>query len=123
VDYPGSRKRTQGKSKGNVRAMHKDIAAGKLIALNFNDTDRQIEVGAKVVDDAEWKKVEEGVYTGFSIGGGYVNRWPDPGTALTRYTARPTEVSLVDNPCMPGAVLRRSRATGLPKSASSQVWG
>src|SRR4051812_10490368 len=51
-------KRTGGKSKGNVRAMHKDIAAGKLVALNFNDAQRQIEVGAKVVDDAEWKKVE-----------------------------------------------------------------
>src|SRR5262249_22633370 len=70
-------KATGGKSLGNVRAMHGKVAAGKVTALTFNDDQRQIEICAKVVDDAEWKKVEEGVYTGFSQGGAYVKRWKD----------------------------------------------
>jgi hypothetical protein len=31
----------------------------------------------KIVDDAEWNKVLEGVYTEFSIGAGYAKLWPD----------------------------------------------
>src|SRR5581483_10105438 len=55
-----------GKSFGNLRAMHGQVAAGKLVDIAFNDADRRIEICGKVVDDAEWAKVEEGVYTGFS---------------------------------------------------------
>src|SRR4051812_24304651 len=62
-------KATQGKSLGNLRAMHQPVAAGKLTAMDFDDDAQTIDVCAKVVDDAEWQKVEEGVYTGFSIGG------------------------------------------------------
>src|SRR6185295_12168500 len=88
-------KSTDGKSLGNVRAMHGKVAAGKVTAINFNDTDKQIEICAKVVDDNEWKKVEEGVYTGFSQGGAYVKRWKtDDG--VQKYTADPGEISLVD---------------------------
>jgi hypothetical protein len=43
------------------------------------------------------------VYTGFSQGGRYVKRWADPDTGLTRYTAEPHEISLVDLPCVPDA--------------------
>ena len=57
---------TDGKSLGNLRAMHGHIAAGKLVEIAFNDEARQVEICGKVVDDAEWLKVEEGVYTGFS---------------------------------------------------------
>lgn len=103
-------KDTDGKSLGNLRAMHGKVAAGKLTDLVFNDTAKQVEVCAKVVDDAEWRKVEEGVYTGFSIGGSYVKQWPDATlmkedgkTPLTRYEARPSELSLVDRPCIPTA--------------------
>src|SRR5205085_9620927 len=43
-------------------------------------------------------------YTGFSMGGHYVKRWKDEANPqLTRYTPRPSEVSLVDNPCIPTA--------------------
>ena len=62
-------KSTGGKSLGNVRAMHGAVAAGKVTKINFNDADKQIEICAKVIDDAEWEKVAEGVYTGFSQGG------------------------------------------------------
>src|SRR5271165_638654 len=92
-----------GKSRGAVRAMHGRIAAGKLTDIAFDDDAKRIVVAAKIVDDDEWLKVCEGVYTGFSQGGRYVKRWPDPETNLTRYTAEPQEISLVDLPCLPDA--------------------
>jgi hypothetical protein len=92
-----------GKSLGAVRAMHGRVAAGKLTDISFDDEGKRILVAAKIVDDEEWLKVKEGVYTGFSQGGRYVKRWPDPDTGLTRYTAEPSEISLVDLPCVPGA--------------------
>jgi hypothetical protein len=98
-------------SLGNVRAMHGKVAAGKVIAIDFNDVDKAIDIGTKVVDDGEWKKVEEGVYTGFSIGGSYVKKWKDG--ELTRYTAQPAEISLVDNPCVPTARFTMVKADGV----------
>lgn len=99
-------------SKGNVRGMHTEIAAGRFADMVFNDDARNIEVAAKVVDDGEWRKVKEGVYTGFSIGGKYVKRWPDAALKATRYTAQPAEGSLVDNPCMYGATFTAVKADG-----------
>ena len=92
-----------GKSFGAVRAMHAPIAAGKLTDIAFDDDAKRITVAAKIVDDEEWRKVQEGVYTGFSQGGRYVKRWADPDTGLVRYTAEPHEISLVDLPCVPDA--------------------
>ena len=104
---------TDGRSFGNLRAMHGNVAAGKLVDIAFNDDAKQIEICGKVVDDAEWQKVEEGVYTGFSQGGRYLKRWPDPDApALTRYTAEPVEVSLVDHPCLPEATFALIKADG-----------
>jgi len=116
-----------GKSLGAVRAMHGKIAAGKLTDIDFDDKAKRIVVAAKIVDDDEWNKVVEGVYTGFSQGGRYVKRWPDAETGLTRYTAEPQEISLVDLPCLPdatfdvvkdGVVEKRAFAT---RAATAQV--
>lgn len=104
-----------GKSRGNLRAMHGAVAAGKVTALKFNDRKKQIEICAKVVDDAEWNKVAEGVYTGFSQGGTYVQRWTDD-DGLMRYTAAPSEISLVDLPCLPEARFEMVKGDG------SRVW-
>ena len=98
-----ARSASGGKSLGAVRAMHGRVAAGKITDIAFEDDEKRILVAAKIVDDDEWRKVEEGVYTGFSQGGRYVRRWPDPETGLTRFTAEPTEISLVDLPCLPDA--------------------
>jgi hypothetical protein len=98
-----AREASGGKSLGAVRAMHNRIAAGKLTDISFDDEGKRVLVSAKIVDDDEWAKVIEGVYTGFSQGGRYVKRWSDGDTGLTRYTADPTEISLVDVPCVPGA--------------------
>ena len=109
----GFAKTTDGKSLGNLRAMHGNVAAGKLVEIVFNDEAKQVEICGKVVDDAEWQKVEEGVYTGFSQGGRYLKRWPDPeNPSLMRYTAEPLEVSLVDHPCLPEATFSVIKADG-----------
>lgn len=95
---------TDGKSLGNIRAMHGNVAAGKAIAVDFNDTARAIDIGTKVVDENEWAKVLEGVYTGFSIGGKYIGDKTTEkidGKDVRRYTADPIEISLVDAPCIP----------------------
>jgi len=98
-------KATAGKSSGNVRSMHTNIAAGKLTDITFDDATKSIIGCAKIVDDNEWNKVLEGVYTGFSMGGKYVKRWTDSSNpALKRYTASVHEVSLVDSPCIPTAM-------------------
>jgi hypothetical protein len=106
-------KASDGKSVGNLRAMHGHIAAGKLETIAFDDAGKRIECCGKVVDDAEWAKVLEGVYTGFSMGGQYVKRWKDADDPqLTRYTPRPSEVSLVDSPCIPTATFEVVKEDG-----------
>jgi hypothetical protein len=119
-----------GKSFGAVRAMHTPIAAGKLTDIAFDDDAKRITVVAKIVDDDEWRKVQEGVYTGFSQGGRYVKRWADPDSGLTRYTADPHEISLVDLPCVrdatfdvvkDGMVERRSFASRPEASDSADA--
>lgn len=94
-------KATNGASQGNIRAMHGQIAAGKVQELIYNDEENAIDVVAKIVDDNEWKKCLEGVYTGFSIGGKYGARVTKGD--LKHYEAIPNEISLVDRPCIPTA--------------------
>lgn len=101
---------TGGLSKGNIRSMHRaDIAAGKVEEIEFDDDAKAVDLVVKVVDESEWTKVTEGVYTGFSMGGKYAKKWNDPtittsaGKPAVRYTAEPSEISLVDRPCVPTA--------------------
>jgi hypothetical protein len=102
-----------GKSLGNVRAMHNKVAAGKFTDIQFDDDNKRIEGAAKIVDDDEWEKVVEGVYTGFSIGGSYTKRWQDKDNpSLWRFTPELTEISLVDNPCVPTATFEYIKADG-----------
>lgn len=107
-------KASGGKSYGNVRAMHKTVAAGLFAQpIEFNDETKTMSAAARVVDDDEWKKCEEGVYTGFSVGGRYLKRWTDPkNPTLIRYEADPQEVSLVDLPCVKGATFSFVKAEG-----------
>ena len=103
-------KATEGKSLGNVREMHVPSAVGKLVAITFDDDLKQIRVGARIVDSVAWQKCTLGVYTGFSIGGAYVNAWKDG--EFVRFTASPVEISVVDNPCVPGAHFTAVKADG-----------
>jgi hypothetical protein len=103
-------KATDGKSLGNVREMHKPSAVGKLVAIDFDDSLKQVRVGARIVDSVAWQKCMLGVYTGFSIGGAYVKAWKDG--EYVRFTASPVEISVVDNPCVPGAHFTAVKADG-----------
>ena len=103
---------TAGRSLGNVREMHRASAVGKLVDLEFDDENKTIAVGAKIVDDDAWVKCVEGVYTGFSIGGRYVNIWLDDAGEFLRFTAQPVEISVVDNPAVPNAYFTAIKSDG-----------
>ncbi len=92
---------------GNIREMHQPWAAGKLVFSRFETAGetRGVYVEAKVVDDDAWKKVEEGVYNGFSLGGQKLEIRPDavaPRGRVTKVAIH--EISLVDRPANPEAV-------------------
>ena len=90
-----------------LREMHQLKAAGCGKGIEFNDDEKTIHVTAHVVDESAVKKVKAGVYIGFSQGGAYVgDPVPDPVfKGCVRYIADPGEVSLVDSPCLPEALL------------------
>jgi len=103
---------TKGKSKGNLRRMHQPHVAGHFEQVVLNDELKRVEVAAKVTDDDDWKKCLAGDYTGFSVGGDYVETWQDDVLKVLRYEGRPAEGSLVDNPCMYGAQFSHVKADG-----------
>jgi len=110
-------KATDGKSYGNLRAMHDaKKASGFIQNLNLDDQEKAVEVVAKVVDEDDWKKCLEGVYTGFSQGGRYVRKWFDGKT--NRYTAAPNEISLVDYPALKTATFSLVKADGIVEEKS-----
>ena len=91
---------------GNVREMHTSRAVGK--ALEMESTGTGFVVEAKIVDTDAAMKVEEGIYTGFSIGikGAYVDKSKAalakaPGGIIKGGTI--VELSLVDRPANPSA--------------------
>lgn len=93
-----------------LREMHGRNAVGAGKSIDFNDQRREIRMAFKVVDDSTWNKVLEKVLLGFSQGGRYVKRWLKDGQRY--YTASPGEVSLVDNPCLSGAMIEYVKADG-----------
>lgn len=87
----------------NLREMHKPSAVGVVKDAQFDD--RGCYIAAKVVDDAAWTKVCEGVYKGFSIGGKVVEK---SGNTINRL--RLHEISLVDRPANPEARIEMFKA-------------
>lgn len=94
----------------NVREMHQPSAVG--IVKEYEFRDEGIFIGAKIVDDSAWNKVQEGVYKGFSVGG---KKKPGGYNALTKtITAmRLSEISLVDRPANPEALIEMFKADTL----------
>jgi hypothetical protein len=112
VDWSaGIAKATGGKSVGNLRVMHGNTVAGKLIEMQCDDVSKSFPITAEVTDDNEWRKVLAGCYTGLSIGGRYLSKNKDA-SGVTRYVAAPTELSLVDLPCNPEAQFTVTKADG-----------
>ena len=99
---------------GNIREMHKLVAAGVAREITLDEEQHVGRVGAYIVDDQAWEKVRAGVYKGFSIGANPL-RWEvgkdykDP-IRVTEYEI--VEVSLVDKPKDPTSVIEMWRAAG-----------
>lgn len=106
-------KASGGKNLGNVRAMHGEVAAGHVVELECDDLTKSFPVCVQITDDNEWRKCQNGTYTGFSFGGRYVKKWPDAVlTKCKRYTADPRELSLADVPCVRGALITMVKSDG-----------
>lgn len=85
----------------NVREMHRPSAVG--VAQEAGVDARGLRIAAKVVDDDAWEKVKQGVYKGFSIGGRVTARDPNDHRVITGLEL--TEISLVDRPANPEAII------------------
>ena len=107
--------RSNGQNLMPLRSMHQPIAAGKVVQFDFLDAEKAIDICSHVVDSEEVKKVKAGVYTGYSVGGKYLKRWPDQKGQLVRYTADPMEISLVDTPAVPTAKFTLFKADDIEK--------
>jgi hypothetical protein len=89
-----------------LREMHQTVTQGAGRRMDFDDDAKKIRMGFSVVDPTAVKKWKAGCFVGFSQGGDYVKRWADPVfKGCMRYTARPLEVSAVDVPCLPSALV------------------
>jgi len=87
---------------GAIREMHKPIAAGVALKCDVGP-DGRTTIEAKIVDPSTVKKVEENVLKGFSIGGRVTERDSADGSVITGIQL--TEISLVDRPCNPEALV------------------
>ena len=93
----------------NVREMHQPSAVGVVKEYSFDDN--ATNIGVYVVDDMAWKKVKEGVYKGFSIGGRKLPGGYDPATK-TISALDLVEISLVDRPANPEALIQMFKMEG-----------
>ena len=99
-----------------IREMHQPLAAGAALYAEV-DEDGATRICAHVVDPLAVKKVKAGVYKGLSIGGRVLAR--DPADASLITAIRLDEISLVDRPCNPEAVidLWKAQAPSAPTPA------
>ena len=93
---------------GALREMHQPLAAGTAIA---SVADGITTVKAHVVDPVAVKKVLAKVYKGLSIGGKVTSRDSVDKTIITGLSL--CEISLVDRPANPDAVLTMWKADGI----------
>jgi hypothetical protein len=92
---------------GPLREMHQNIAAGAVEKAEVQ-ADGRTYIEAIVVDPASVKKVQAGVLKGFSVGGKCLGRDTAEPHVITKM--RLTEISLVDRPCNPEAVISMYKA-------------
>ena len=88
---------------GPLREMHQNIAAGIVEHAEMME-DGKTFISARVVDPVSVKKVQAGVLKGFSVGGKKLPGGYDPVTKIIS-KMRLTEISLVDRPNNPEAVI------------------
>jgi phage head maturation protease len=90
----------------NIREMHQPSAIG--VAKEAELDGKGLHLAAKIVDDDAWRKVVEGVYKGFSIGGRVTARDSSASHVITGVDL--LEISLVDRPANPEAVIELYKA-------------
>jgi HK97 family phage prohead protease len=101
----------------NIREMHQPSAVG--IAKEAAIDEKGLWIGAKIVADDAWLKVREGVYKGFSIGGFVTSRDNADPTVITGLDL--AEISLVDRPANPEAVIEIFKSAGTGRDALAKV--
>lgn len=90
---------------GNVREMHQEIAAG--VVRESEMTEAGMSVGVYVAEDSTWQKVKAGVLKAFSIRGPILEAVDNIVNKI-----KLLEISLVDRPADPGALVTMFRADG-----------
>jgi HK97 family phage prohead protease len=103
----------------NIREMHQPSAVG--IATEAAVDDHGLYLGARIVDAEAWRKVTEGVYKGFSIGGRVTAR--DPGDRKIITGLALTEISVVDRPANPEAVFDCWKAASPAAEDTAEMTG
>lgn len=99
----------------NIREMHQLSAVGTTKEASVDD--KGLYIGAHVVDDAAWAKVQSGVYKGFSVGGKALKRNATNRKIVEKMSM--TEISLVDRPCNPECKFDVWKAAGALEAAST----
>ena len=92
-----------------LREMHQPTAAGRTLEATVDD-DGVTRIVAQVVDPVAIAKVKSKTYSGFSIGGRVLARDPDDPTVITKI--RLSEISLVDRPANPSAIIQSKTSEG-----------
>ena len=108
-------KASQGKSKGNLREMHQARPVGTVVNWQPGETTEAVDGADQTFKGVlvrsrvpPWKSetindIDAGILTSYSIGGSYGERHWDETAKAFRYTPILAELSLVDNPAVPGA--------------------
>jgi phage head maturation protease len=90
-----------------LREMHEPSAAGKVLEAEVDEAG-VTHICAHVVDPLAITKVRANVYAGFSIGGKVLKRDQTDRSIIT--ALKLVEISLVDSPCNPDAVINMWKA-------------
>ena len=106
-----------------MREMHQLVAIGAGRSIEFDDAAKVIKMGFHVIEPTAVAKFKAGVLVGFSQGGAYVGPMiEDPvHKGCKRYIADPAEVSAVDSPCLPSALVEtmKGRTVTLRKASGA----
>ena len=94
---------------GNIREMHQSKAIGKAMEMEQSGTGYVVE--AKIVDSEAARLVEEGIYTGFSVGikSARIEKSAEAPGGMIR-SGKIVEVSLVDRPANPSCVIELAKS-------------
>lgn len=125
VDYDGAKVALDEFMKfANVREMHQPSAVGIVESITHDDALRKTTGIIEVVDPLAIQKVEAGVYKGTSVGGWKRGKVMEKvgGVTVGRIT-RPVinELSLVDRPSRPTALLSMLKVAGIEEPAEDEI--